>query len=465
MKASELAKLGVPQGEAMQLAGLAIQGVMARGMNKKNMRKQIRAVVANPAIHLDHKDYSALAAYLVAQQEQSPAYTPRLMSAPFRVWGTEIDVNTLEQMENAMRLPVAVRGALMPDAHLGYGLPIGGVLAARNAVIPYAVGVDIACHMKLTVLDLPVKVLSNQQDRLIKTLREETTFGTRAAQKRRTHAVMDEDWTITEITRQLKARAWEQLGSSGGGNHFVEFGVLTIDNPTLHIPAGTYVALLSHSGSRGAGSTVADHYSKRAVELHSELPKQLRHLAWFTLDSAEGQEYWAAMQLMGHYAAASHACIHSHVAKALGAEILASVENHHNFAWQEEHDNEQGEPEVLIVHRKGATPAAEGTLGVIPGSMASPAYVVQGKGDERALDSASHGAGRRYSRRAAKETFSWSETKKLLAARGVTLLAAGLDEAPMAYKDIDEVMVAQQDLVAVVARFDPKVVRMASEKE
>ncbi len=469
MKASELAKLGIPKGDAMQLAGQAIRDVLKRGISKRNMRKQVRAVVAYPQGHLAHADYGALAAYLVSQEAEAPAYTPREAPALFQTWGADIDTNTIQQMANAVQLPVAVRGALMPDAHLGYGLPIGGVLATRNAVIPYAVGVDIACRMKLTVLDLPATMLTGQQDRLRKTLREETTFGPRASQKRRDHEVMAEDWGVTPLTQQLKDRAWSQLGSSGGGNHFVEFGILTVADgaagDALAIAPGTYLTLLSHSGSRGAGSTIADHYSKLAMERHPELPKQLCHLAWLDLDTAEGQEYWAAMELMGRYASANHACIHYHIAKALGAEALLTVENHHNFAWQEEHLNEHGERETLIVHRKGATPAGTGALGVIPGSMATPAYVVRGKGVDAALDSASHGAGRRFSRRAAKESFTWSETKKLLAECGVTLLSAGLDEVPMAYKDIDEVMAAQMDLIEVVARFDPKLVRMAAEKE
>ena len=166
------------------------------------------------------------------------------------------------------------------------------------------------------------------------------------------------------------------------------------------------------------------------------------------------------MELMGKYAAANHAVIHRAVAKNLGVKVLADLENHHNFAWKEEHDGEE-----LIVHRKGATPAGEGVLGIIPGSMASPGYVVRGRGDASSLDSASHGAGRRMSRKKAKESFTWSETKKLLADRGVTLLSAGLDEVPMAYKDIDEVMAAQSDLVQTVARFDPKLVRMAKAGE
>jgi tRNA-splicing ligase RtcB len=192
------------------------------------------------------------------------------------------------------------------------------------------------------------------------------------------------------------------------------------------------------------------------MAVHQNLPKELRHLAWLDLQSQAGQEYWRAMELMGRYASASHACIHHHIVKALGVEVLLSVENHHNFAWRETHQGEE-----LIVHPKGATPAAEGELGVIPGSMANPAFIVRGRGNPASLRSASHGAGRLMSRKKAKESFTWSETRKLLESRGVTLLSAGLDEVPGAYRDIEQVMRAQADLVEPLARFFPRMVKMA----
>jgi tRNA-splicing ligase RtcB len=184
-----------------------------------------------------------------------------------------------------------------------------------------------------------------------------------------------------------------------------------------------------------------------------------------SLDSQEGQEYWAAMELMGRYAAANHPLIHRHLARALGVDVLADIENHHNFAWRERHRLADGSEADLIVHRKGATPAGVGTIGVVPGSMAAPGYVVRGKGVSASLNSASHGAGRRMSRTQARRQFTWRDTQALLRARGVTLLSAGLDEVPMAYKDIDEVMAAQRDLVDIVARFDPRLVKMAPSGE
>ena len=361
-------------------------------------------------------------------------------------------------MDNACRLPVAVRGALMPDAHRGYGLPIGGVLATRHAVIPYAVGVDIACRVKMSVIDLQV---DTDPARLTKAIERETRFGVGAKFKdRRDHGVMDRDWSVTPLTHNLKDKAWSQLGTSGSGNHFVEFGTFELEKPDLGLAPGKYLALLSHSGSRGSGATIADHYSKLAMRRHPELPKELTHLAWLDLDTEEGQEYWAAMELMGHYAAANHACIHRHITGHLGATVLLDLENHHNFAWKEVHD---GRP--VIVHRKGATPAGKGVLGIIPGSMASFTYVVRGKGNPDSMHSAAHGAGRVMSRTAAKKNLDWKTAKRLLEDRGVTLLSAGLDEVPMVYKDIDQVMAAQSDLVEPIARFMPRLVKMAQEGE
>jgi tRNA-splicing ligase RtcB len=349
----------------------------------------------------------------------------------------------------------------MPDAHVGYGLPIGGVLATRGAVIPYAVGVDIACRMKLTVLDMEPDALEKDDSRLEQALVGETCFGVGGTfRKRREHPVLDEDWGVTGVTRELKDKAWSQLGTSGSGNHFVEFGTLTLEKADLGLEAGTYLALLSHSGSRGAGSAVASHFSRIARELHPELPAELRHLAWLELGSGDGREYWSAMELMGRYAAANHACIHRHIALALGARVLLDLENHHNYAWEEEHDGER-----LIVHRKGATPAGPGTLGIIPGSMGTPGFVVRGKGNPESLHSASHGAGRAMSRTRALQTLSWTDAKAILARRRVRLISAGLDEVPMVYKDIETVMAAQSDLVEAVARFDPRLVKMAPSGE
>jgi tRNA-splicing ligase RtcB len=384
----------------------------------------------------------------------------RVVPAPYRRWGSGLDATSIRQMENACRLPVSVAGALMPDAHTGYGLPIGGVLATHNAVIPYAVGMDIACRMKMTVLDMPVSAIRGSEGRLRNVLERETRFGVGAEfEQPRDHAVMTEDWSVSPVTRKHRDKARRQLGSSGSGNHFVEFGVLTLDHADLGLEAGVYCALLSHSGSRGTGGSVAEHYSRAAMNEHPDLPKELRHLAWFDTDSDLGREYWAAMELMGRYAAANHELIHRAIARALKVKVLLDVENHHNFAWTEEHFGR-----TVVVHRKGATPAGKGALGIIPGSMATPGFLCRGKGNAESMNSAAHGAGRAMSRKATRNSVTWNEARKFLEAHDVVLISAGLDEVPTGYKDIEQVMAAQSDLVEIVARFDPKLVKMAPER-
>jgi len=250
-------------------------------------------------------------------------YTARVSAAPYQVWGNSLEPDAVKQLQNACTLPVAVSAALMPDAHVGYGLPIGGVLATDQAVIPYAVGVDIACRMKMTVLDLPLVALENDKLRLTTAIERETRFGIGATFRApRRHEVMDRDWRVTQLTAQLKDKAWSQLGTSGSGNHFVEFGELTVLDGAAGLARGRYLALLSHSGSRGAGAQIAQHYSRLARSLHPELPSELAHLAWLDLATEAGQEYWAAMELMGQYAAANHALIHAHIARALGVDVL-----------------------------------------------------------------------------------------------------------------------------------------------
>ena len=456
MKGREIVNLGMPQGPAVKAAILSCAAAYDQGWSKNEARQIVKRLIVNPQEYLEHEIFGPVAALLARPTNE---YDLR-DDLTYAVWGTEIEDSAHDQMRNACRLPIAVAGALMPDAHTGYGLPIGGVLATDNAVIPYAVGVDIACRVMLTVFDRPADDVRTFQSELEAAIEDNTRFGVGAAwEKDRLpyHEVMDESWNDTPVTRGLKDKAWTQLGTSGSGNHFVEFGEIEFGENDLGVEPGTYLALLSHSGSRGPGSTVANHYSRLAMEQHPDLPKQLRHLAWLDMDG-DGAEYWDAMQLMGRYASANHHVIHDAIMCAIGGDVITQVENHHNFAWKETHDDRD-----VIVHRKGATPAGDGTLGFIPGTMADPGYLVRGKGDATSLNSAAHGAGRRMSRKAAKESIRWKEVRTRLEDRGVHLLSAGLDESPHAYKNIENVLDAQADLVERVAKFMPRIVKMAGE--
>ena len=362
-----------------------------------------------------------------------------------------------------MKLPVTKSGALMPDAHQGYGLPIGGVLATENAVIPYGVGVDIGCRMCMSIYDTPPAYVHQSTAALEQMLMDNTRFGQGVFQRPKDHAILENSlFNEIIIVKSLKDRAWKQIGSSGGGNHFVEFGIAEIlnDDNEMGLPIGKYLSVLSHSGSRGLGANIARHYTKLAMDM-TKLPSEAKHLAWLDLNSEAGQEYWLAMNLAGDYASACHHQIHERLAKALGERPLAMVENHHNFAWKEQ-DTYGTE---IIVHRKGATPAGDGVMGIIPGSMTSPGFIVRGKGVEASINSAAHGAGRLMSRTRAKQTLSKKEVKQHIKKAGITLIGSGLDEAPQVYKNIHDVMDRQKELVDVIGSFQPKVVRMCRANE
>lgn len=375
--------------------------------------------------------------------------------------GKEIEHAAKSQMELAMSLPVTIQGALMPDAHMGYGLPIGGVLAARNTVIPHAVGVDIGCRMALSILDEGEHYVKRYAHQVKIAMRTHTHFGMEGGlETPQEHAILDSPaFQATELLKRLHGKAAKQLGSSGSGNHFVEFGVIDLyEDNALGLPAKKYTALLSHSGSRGLGANIAQHYTRVAMDT-CKLPRSAQQLAWLDMDSDMGREYWLSMNLAGDYAKACHDRIHAGLLKALGLQSLATIENHHNFAWKEI----LADGSEAIVHRKGATPAHDGELGIIPGSMTTAAYLVKGKGVADALYSASHGAGRAMSRQRARESMTVSALKKMLSNAGVTLVGGSIEENPLAYKDIEKVIAAQTALVETQGRFLPAIVRMNKE--
>jgi tRNA-splicing ligase RtcB len=321
--------------------------------------------------------------------------------------------------------------------------------------------------MRLSIYPEKPGVLIRDPHRFEQALLKKTYFG--AGKKnpdRPQHPVLDERaWDDTKLLRGLHDLAAQQLGTSGSGNHFVEWGILELSQPDPHLGLGpgTYLALLSHSGSRGVGFKIANAYSQIAMDKHRTLEREVRHLAWLQLQSEAGQEYWNAMELAGRFASANHFVIHHAVAKAAGLEEAGAVENHHNYAWRETVRDSSGAEVDAIVHRKGATPAASGVLGIIPGSMADPGFVVRGRGDVGSLNSAAHGAGRAMGRKAALRTISRQERDQYLEQRGVRLLGGGLDEAPQAYKRIEDIIGFQHDLVDILGKFTPKIVRMASE--
>lgn len=451
------------QYDSNSVKSLAID-IMSKHYKHESMEAQLALLVeikTNPENYEHDPVFGMLAAEFIVKDDLKPKEEIALMkeSGDFKVFGRPlISSNAFQQMELAMRLPIAEKGALMPDAHHGYGLPIGGVLATKNAVIPYGVGVDIGCRMSLSLFDAKPEYLNRNSYQFKLALKERTCFGS-GGQLNLTqeHEVLDSKvFSETPLLKQLHGKAVKQLGTSGSGNHFVEFGIVDLfDSNEFGVDKGQYLGLLSHSGSRGFGASIARYYTEIA-KAKCLLPKQVQHFAWLDLDSEEGMEYWLSMNLARDYAKACHDQIHLHLSKYLGIKPIATVENHHNFAWKET-DLKGGE---LIVHRKGATPAAKGELGIIPGSMATNGYIVRGRGESSSLFSASHGSGRKMSRTKARNSYTGSELKKVLSRKGVTLIGGGVDEAPMAYKGLDAVMKFQGDLVETIGKFTPKIVRM-----
>lgn len=455
--------IGYPESPVISLA-MDIMEKNYKRNSKEHALGLLKSVLVHSHDYIHDEVLGKIANALIEREEKAAAKAAsqvdlKTEGVHYNIFGAEfIEEGALTQMNNAAKLPVSVAGALMPDAHQGYGLPIGGVLATENAIIPYGVGVDIGCRMCLSVFDIDPKELEFRESYFTRELNEATLFGSgREFKKRTDHEVLyRKEFSEISVLRGLRGRAESQMGSSGGGNHFVEFGIVDIGekDAVLGIESGKYLGLLSHSGSRAIGANVANHYTKLAKDKR-HLPVDAANLAWFTLDEEEGIEYYMAMNLAGDYASACHHVIHEKLAKQLGREPLKMVENHHNFAWKEMYEGKE-----VIVHRKGATPAGKGVLGIIPGSMTAPGFIVKGKGENASINSASHGAGRLMSRTAALNNITAKQLKEELEKQGVKLIGGGLDEAPFAYKDIHTVMNAQKHLVDTLGTFTPKIVKM-----
>ncbi|MGF1671669.1 MAG: RtcB family protein [Balneolaceae bacterium] len=394
--------------------------------------------------------------------KQEKKQTKRKEPVPISVYGEinlDIDQEAYDQLEEACRLPVAISGSLMPDAHVGYAFPVGGVAALDNAVSPAFVGFDIACRMKMSIMQISPDDFENNRDQLAKILDGVTSFGLGAdfADGKRDHPVMEDPrWNQIKKAAELKGKAAKQLGSSGSGNHFADImtGTVLKEKEWLPLKKGDhFVALLTHSGSRGTGHQIATHYKNLAEKETQKRTKGIsKNYSWLNLDEDSGREYWMAMQLMGDYASANHELIHKHFAKETGIKIVVSYENHHNFAWKKEN---------MIIHRKGATPAEKGVVGIIPGSMGTPSYLVEGLGDKESLWSSAHGAGRVSSRRQAKKNHDEGAYRKFLKEKDILTIGVARDETYQCYKDIGRVMSLQEGkLVETVAEMNPRVVIM-----
>jgi len=471
LKGKDLKSLGYNDDQIISL----VINIIEKELKKSDFERKLELaekIFKSPSIFMENTIFKPVALGLMKQRgelneenENFKKHELLVSGLDYKTYGIEnIEPGAIHQMEMAMKLPISVAGALMPDAHQGYGLPIGGVLATNNVVIPYAVGVDIGCRMALSIYEVPENYIVRYKSNLKRILVENTKFGQKEVHDKKGDLEILERNEFYEIPflKKWHQSAINQIGTSGSGNHFVEFGEIEIteENSTLGLKKGKYMGLLTHSGSRHLGYEIANYYTKIAMN-KCRLHSTARHLAWLELNSDEGHEYWRAMTLAGDYAKANHDFIHNLISKQLKEKVVAKIENHHNFAWKEQLANGQD----VIVHRKGATPAYKGVLGLIPGSMATKAYIVSGKGNPESLNSASHGAGRLMSRKEVTKKYTNKDLKQFLEKTNVELIGGGVDESPMAYKDIDSVMIAQNNLIDIIGTFMPRIVRMEGGKE
>ena len=462
LRSKDFKKIGIYSNQTISIAISIIKKHYKHSTNEEDM-ELIKKIKDSPEQYLEDSILGRLAEeFYVTTKKEERIIELSKKEVKLNVFGRPlIKSNAYQQMQTAMKLPVAKKAALMPDSHLGYGLPIGGVLATEQAIIPYAIGMDIGCRMSLTIYEITERFFKMHEHKFKQSIIKNTAFGiSKVVGYAQEHEFLDRDvFHATPLLKRLKSKAAQQLGSSGSGNHFVEWGIVDLqEDEVIGLTAGKYIGLLAHSGSRGFGASIAKHYSDLAKHT-SSLPYNMRHLGYLDMADTKGQEYWLSMNLAGDYAKACHDQIHKNLAKFMGIEAIGKIENHHNFAWKEMVDGRE-----MIVHRKGSTPAGKNVLGIIPGSMTDPGFIVKGKGNIDAINSASHGAGRKHSRKETKERNTKSEMRKQLKQNQVTLIGGALDESPFAYKSLTQVMSFQEELVDIVGKFTPRIVRMDRDK-
>jgi len=370
---------------------------------------------------------------------------------PIKLWLSDIEDGALDQAKNLANLPFIFKHiALMPDCHQGYGMPIGGVMATKEVVVPNAVGVDIGCGMIAVQTSLENNIDKDSLKKAMSQIRKTVPVGFKKHNEPKDAILMPHDDTGHIIEREFN-NARKSLGTLGGGNHFIE------------IQAGSdgHIYLMIHSGSRNLGLQVAKHYNNIAVDLNekwfSSVPKS-HELAFLPLESDEGQEYLQEMQYCVSFALANRENMMDRVKESIShafgdVRFSRPTKIAHNYAAMEHHFGQN-----VMVHRKGATKARGGELGIIPGSQGTSSYIVEGKGHPDSFESCSHGAGRKMGRKQAQRELNLENEKKRLDDMGVIHSIRNekdLDEAAGAYKDISEVMANQSDLVDILVELKP----------
>ncbi|MFA6294485.1 MAG: RtcB family protein [Victivallales bacterium] len=379
---------------------------------------------------------------------------------PIKSWCVNPEPSALEQALNVSNHPTVVgHVALMPDLHPGYGMPIGGVAALKDSVSPNMVGVDIACGMMANKFDFKADWLPREDIiQIMREVRNHVPMGMKHQKdnsvfKREARELIDK--YKTEIRGLEKGTGLvsfetvaEQLGTLGSGNHFIE----------MQADEDGYMWFMLHSGSRNIGKCVCDKFNRLAKEINARHKVRLPapDLAFLPVDSDEGREYLILLNFCMDFSYLNRECMLKQITDSLKKIIgkipptLEKINIHHNYAALEEHFGEK-----VWVHRKGATCATEGKIGIIPGSMGTSSYIVRGKGNEEAFSSCSHGAGRIMGRHAATRTFTMEQFRKSMQGVVFNCTERFLDESPMAYKDIVSVIDEQRDLVEVIHKLKP----------
>lgn len=370
---------------------------------------------------------------------------------PIKMWLDNIETGALEQAKNLANLPFIFKHvAIMPDCHQGYGMPIGGVLATNGVIIPNAVGVDIGCGLcatKTTLRELSEETLK----KIMGIIRTRIPVGfEHNKEAQNIYYMPTEEHPLGIISKVEYNSSLYQIGTLGGGNHFIE----------IQKDQDEFIWIMIHSGSRNIGYKVAQHYNKLAQKLnekwHVKVPKE-HDLAFLPIEAREAKEYLTDMKYCVEFAYSNRKLMMDRICEIISGvtkcNFDSSVNIAHNYAQFEEHFGKN-----VIVHRKGATLAREDAIGIIPGSQGSKSYIVKGKGNLDSFKSCSHGAGRRMSRKAAREKLNLEEEKLKLDNLGIIHAIrniSDLDEASSAYKDIDEVMKSQEDLVEILTELKP----------
>ncbi|WP_020526994.1 RtcB family protein [Flexithrix dorotheae] len=370
---------------------------------------------------------------------------------PIKMWLDDLDDEALAQAKNLANLPFAFKHIpLMPDSHVGYGMPIGSILATEGVVVPNAVGVDIGCGM----CAMKTSLQSIEKETLKKTLgeaRKLIPLGMNWHDEAQDEALMPEGAESLEIVKKGYSKALKQIGTLGGGNHFIE----------IQQGSDGFIWIMIHSGSRNLGYGVAKHYNQRALNLnekwHSTVTRKM-DLAFLPIETKEAKDYLAEMSYCVEFALANRKLMMTRMVEAL--QYVAGefdcgelINKSHNFAAWENHFGKD-----VLVHRKGATQAKTGELGMIPGSQGTKSFIVKGLGNPESFMSCSHGAGRKLGRKQAQKTLDLQEEIQKLEKLGVVhgiRNKKDLDEAVGAYKDIGEVMNNQTDLAEIMIELTP----------